>query len=71
MRADAAGRGLGKVYTQLLRLYMELSQQSPLLFVGLIVLLMASWGLIVGAITEITVHLFDIDDSAGRPSGRQ
>ena len=59
------------MYRQLLRLYVEISQHSPLLYIGLIVLLMASWGLIVGAITEIAVHLFDIDDVAGRPNGRR
>lgn len=50
------------MYTLLLRLYVEVSQESPLLFVGLLVLLMASWGLIVGVITEVTVHLFDLPD---------
>ena len=48
------------MYVSLLRLYVEVSQQSPLLYVGLVVLLMASWGLVVGAITEIIIKLFDV-----------
>ncbi|MFH1085790.1 MAG: hypothetical protein V1772_08530 [Chloroflexota bacterium] len=50
------------MYTSLLRLYVEVSQQTPLLYVGLIVLLLASWALIVGAITEIVIRLFDVRD---------
>jgi hypothetical protein len=50
------------MYVSLLRLYMEVLQQSPLVFVGLIILLMASWGLIVSAILEIVVKLFDVPD---------
>ncbi len=45
--------------TFLLRLYVQVAQGNPLLFVGLIVLLMASWGLIVAAITEIAIRLWD------------
>jgi len=47
------------MYVSLLRLYVEVAEQSPLLYLGLIVLLMASWGLIVTAIGEIVVRLFD------------
>lgn len=50
------------MYVSLLRLYLEVSQQSPLLYIGLIVLLMASWGVIVGAIAEIAIKLFDVPD---------
>lgn len=50
------------MYTTLLRLYVEVSQENPLLYIGLIVLLMASWGLIVLAISEIAVRLFDVAD---------
>ncbi len=48
------------MYLSLLRLYFEVSQQSPLLYIGLIVLLMASWGLIVSAIVEMVVRVFDV-----------
>jgi hypothetical protein len=51
------------MYTLLLRLYVQVSQESPLLFVGQLVLLMASWGLIVGVITEVAVRLFDAPDA--------
>ena len=44
----------------LLRLYVEVSQKSPLLYVGLIVLLLASWSLVVSAIVDIVVRVFDI-----------
>jgi hypothetical protein len=50
------------MYVSLLRLYVEVSQQSPLLYVGLIVLLIASWGLMVSAITEIAIRLFDAQE---------
>jgi len=50
------------MYTSLLRLYVDVAQKSPLLYIGLIVLLMASWGLIVSAITEIAIRFFDIPD---------
>jgi hypothetical protein len=59
--ASPADKGK-RMYVSLLRLYIEISQQSPLLFVGLIVLLMASWGLIVGALSEIVIRLFDVRD---------
>ncbi len=51
------------MYVSLLRLYVEVSQQSPLLYIGLIMLLMASWGLVVLAIAEIAIRMFDIPDS--------
>ena len=52
--------GGASMYVSLLRLFVEVSQKSPLLYVGLVVLLMASWGLIVSAILEIVVRVFDI-----------
>jgi hypothetical protein len=48
------------MYVSWLRLYLEVSQRSPLLYIGLIVLLMASWGLIVSAIADIVVRMFDV-----------
>jgi len=48
------------MYVSLLRLLVEVSQKSPLLYVGLMVLLMASWTLIVSAIADIVVKAFDI-----------
>ncbi|MEA3408289.1 MAG: hypothetical protein U9R48_09465 [Chloroflexota bacterium] len=50
------------MYVSLLRLYVEVCQ-NPLLYIGLIVLLMASWGLIVSAIFEIAIKLFDAPDT--------
>lgn len=50
------------MYVSLLRLYVQVAEQSPLLYIGLVVLLMASWGLIVTAITEIVIHFFDVPD---------
>ncbi|MCD6519225.1 MAG: hypothetical protein J7M05_04805 [Anaerolineae bacterium] len=49
------------MYVSLLRLYLEVAQ-NPLLYIGLIILLMASWGLIVAAIMEIAIRLFDVRD---------
>lgn len=54
------------MYTQLLRLYVHISQASPLLYIGLIFLVMASWGVIVAAITEVAIRLFDFRE--GRSS---
>lgn len=54
------------MYVSLLRLYVEVSQQSPMLYIGLIFLLMASWGLIVSAILDIAIRLFDVPDSDQR-----
>jgi len=48
------------MYVSLLRLLVEASQESLLLYVGLIVLLMASWSLIVYAIVDIAIRAFDI-----------
>jgi hypothetical protein len=48
------------VYVSLLRLYVEVAQQSPVLYIGLVVLLMASWGLIVSAIVDILVKMLDV-----------
>ncbi len=47
------------MYVSLLRLYVEIADQTPLLYLGLVVLLMASWGLIVTSIGELIVELFD------------
>lgn len=46
------------MYVSLLKLYLQVAQ-NPLLFLGLIVLLMASWGLIVSVIADIAIRLFD------------
>lgn len=51
------------MYASLLRLYLEVSQQSPLLYIGLIILLMTSWGLIVAVIAEIVIRVFDVPDN--------
>lgn len=48
------------MYVSLLRLYVEVAQQSPVLYIGLVVLLMASWGLIVSAIVDILVKMLDV-----------
>ncbi|MFP3897226.1 MAG: hypothetical protein ACLFV5_10390 [Anaerolineales bacterium] len=50
------------MYVSLLRLYVEISQ-NPLLYIGLVVLIMASWGLIVTAILQIAIKLFDVSDA--------
>ncbi len=47
------------MYVNLLRLTVELAG-NPLLFLGLVVLLLASWGLIVSAIVDICIRLFDV-----------
>ncbi len=54
--------GGATMYVKLLRLFIEVSQ-SPVLFVGLVVFLMASWALIVSALVEITIRLFAVPDS--------
>jgi len=46
------------VYLTLLRLYVELAE-SPILFWGLVTMTLASWGLIVTAIADIAIRLFD------------
>jgi len=48
------------MYLSLLRLYVEVAQQSPLLYIGLVVLLIASWGLIVGTVAEILISILDV-----------
>ena len=50
------------MYVSLLRLYVEVSQQSPILYIGLIVLLMASWSLIVSAVVDIVIKAFDVSE---------
>ena len=50
------------MYVSLFRLYVEVSQQNPLLYIGLIVLLMASWALIVSAVVDIVIRVFDVRD---------
>jgi hypothetical protein len=47
------------MYVSLLRLLVDASEQSPMLYLGLIAVLMASWGLIVAVIADVTVKLFD------------
>ncbi|MHB1318589.1 MAG: hypothetical protein ACYCYF_08240 [Anaerolineae bacterium] len=47
------------MYVSLLRLLVDASGQSPLLYVGLIAVLMASWGLVVAAIADIAIKLLD------------
>ena len=49
------------MYVSLLRLYFEVSE-SALLYVGVVIMLMASWGLIVSAIMEIVIRVFDVAD---------
>jgi hypothetical protein len=60
------------VYVELLRLFFEVTQ-SPVLFVGLIVFVMASWALIVSALVEIAIRLFDLPESreSARPGPHQ
>jgi len=50
------------MYANLLRLLLEVSQQSLILYVGLLVLLMTSWGLVMAAILDIAVRLFDVKE---------
>ena len=50
------------MYVSLLRLLVEVSQQSLMLWIGLVVLLMTSWGLVVSAIVDIVIRIFDIKD---------
>ena len=50
------------MYVNLLRLLYEVSQQSLMLYIGLVVLLMTSWGLVMGALLDIAVRLFDVKD---------
>jgi hypothetical protein len=50
------------MYVSLLRLFAEVLQ-DPFMFVGLVVLLMASWGMIVLALFEIAIRLFDTPQS--------
>lgn len=47
------------MYVSLFRLFAQVSEQNPLLYLGLVVILMASWGTIIAAITEIVIRLFD------------
>jgi len=46
------------MYTSLLKLFVEVLQ-DPLMFVGVLTLLMASWGMIVLTLYEIGIRLFD------------
>lgn len=57
------------MYVSLLKLYVEVSQQSPMLYIGLIVLLMASWGVIVSAIADIAIKVFDKPDDRRSSKG--
>lgn len=55
------------MYVSLLRLLVEASEQSPLVYLGLIVVLMASWGLIVAAIADIAIKFLDAPDRRQGP----
>ena len=46
------------MYVTLLKLFVEVLQ-DPFMFIGLLTLMMASWGMIVVALYEIAVRLFD------------
>jgi len=46
------------MYTTLLKLFLQ-ATENPILFLGLIFVVMASWGLMVSAIMEIAIRLFD------------
>jgi hypothetical protein len=46
------------MYVTLLKLFLQVSE-NPLAFVGLLMLLMLSWGLIVAAIYDIAIRLWD------------
>ncbi|NLV74535.1 MAG: hypothetical protein GXY52_07620 [Chloroflexi bacterium] len=46
------------MYISMLRLLMDASG-SPVLFIGVLLLIMASWTLIVSAIADIAIRLFD------------
>lgn len=50
------------MYVSLLKALLELVE-SPVLYIGLIVLLMCSWGLIVSAISEVVIKAFDVQVS--------
>ena len=49
------------MYLTLLHLYVELAD-NPVLFLGLVVMLLASWGLIVSAIADIAIRFFDTQE---------
>jgi len=55
------------MYVNLLRLLLDVSRQSLILFVGLLVLLMTSWGLMVAAVVDIAIRLFDVGPDRRRP----
>jgi len=46
------------MYVTLLKLFLQVSE-NPLAFLGLLMLLMLSWGLIVAAIYDIAIRLWD------------
>ncbi len=46
------------MYTTLMQLYFEVAE-TPIDFIGLIILLMASWALIVSVIMDISIRIFD------------
>ncbi|NLT74468.1 MAG: hypothetical protein GXX94_09805 [Chloroflexi bacterium] len=58
------------MYVSLLRLLVDASEQSPLLYVGLIAVLMASWGLVVAAMVDIAIKLFDAPADRSRQGPR-
>jgi hypothetical protein len=51
------------MYVSLFRLVAQASEQSPFLYLGLIAVLMASWGAIVAALSEIAIKLFDLHEN--------
>ena len=54
----AKGENPDTMYASLLKLFVEVLQ-DPLMFIGVLTLLMASWGMIVLALYEIGIRLFD------------
>lgn len=46
------------MYVSLLKMFFEVTE-NPLLSLGIIILMLASWGLIVSAVTDIAIRLFD------------
>jgi len=49
------------MYVTLLTLVVEVAE-NPLIFLGLVVLLLSSWALIVSALFDIAIRLFDTPD---------
>jgi len=49
------------MYTTLMRLYFEVAE-TPIDFIGLVILLMTSWALIVSVIMDMAIRIFDHPD---------